>query len=121
MLNPFYVLDWAHSCDGRDFLWVGFDAALGDDEAEQHAPRDPENTLLRIEFDAIYLGFRKGLLKIDNEVVGPLGLDHDVINIGLNGLPDEVPEAFEHTALVHSPSILQSKRALKRSRTIRRG
>ena len=79
---------------------------LGDDKAEQHAPRDPKNTLLGIEFDAICLEFRKGLLKIGNEVVSLFGLDHDVINVGLNGPPDEVPEAFEHTALVCSPSIL---------------
>ena len=79
---------------------------LGDDEAEQHAPQDPENTLLRIEFDAIRSEFCKGLLKINNEVVSPLGLDHDVVNVGLNGPPNEVPKTLEHTMLVHSPSIL---------------
>ena len=78
---------------------------LGDDEAEQHAPRNLENTFVRTEFDAICSEFCKGLLKIRNEVVGPFGLNHDVINVGLNGPPSEVPEAFEHTALVHSPSI----------------
>ena len=83
---------------------------LGDDEAEQHAPRDPENIFLRIEFDAIRSEFCKGLLKIGYVVVNPFGFDHDVINVGLNGLPNEVPEAFEHTALVCSPSILQTKR-----------
>ena len=40
-LNPLYVLNWAHPCDGRNLLWVGFDATLGDDEAEQHAPSGP--------------------------------------------------------------------------------
>ena len=110
MLNPFYVLNRAHSCDGPDFLRVGLNAVLGDDEAEQHAPQDPENTLLGIEFDAIHLEFRKDLLKISNEVVSPFGFNYDVVNIGLNGPPDEVPEASEHTVLVHSPSILQSER-----------
>ena len=79
-LNPLYVLNWAHPCDGRDFLWVGFDATLGDDEAEQHTPQDPENTLLRIEFDTIHSKFCKGLLKIINDVVSPFGLNHDVVN-----------------------------------------
>ena len=37
---------------------------LGDDEAEQHAPRDPKNTFLGIEFDAICLEFSKGSFKI---------------------------------------------------------
>ena len=59
-----------------------------------------ENTLLGIEFDAIRSEFCKGLLKISNKVVSLFGLDHDVINVGLNGPPDEVPEAFEHAALV---------------------
>ena len=79
---------------------------LGDDEAEQHAPRDPKNTLLGIEFDAIRSEFCKGLLKISNEVVSPFGLNYDVIDVGLDGPPDEVAEAFEHIALVHSPSVL---------------
>ena len=82
---------------------------LGDDEAKQHTPRDPENTLLRIEFDAIRPKFHKGLLKISNEVVSSFGLNYDVINVGLNGPPDEVPEAFKHTSLVRSPNILQTK------------
>ena len=77
---------------------------LEDDEAEQHAPRDSENTLLGIEFDAIRSEFCKGY-----EVVDPFGLNHDVVNVGLNGLPDEVPEAFEHAALVRSPSVLQTE------------
>ena len=79
---------------------------LRDNEAKQHAPWDPENTFLGIEFDAIRLEFRKGLLKIGNEVVNPFGLNHDVINVGLNGPPNEVLEAFEHTALIHSPCVL---------------
>ena len=78
---------------------------LGDDEAEQHAPRDPKNTLLGIEFDAIRLEFHKGLLKISNEVVSPFGLNYDVANVGLNGPPDEVPKTLEHTMLVCSPCI----------------
>ena len=82
---------------------------LGDDEAEQHAPWDPENTLLGIEFDAIRSEFCKGLHKISNEVVCPFGLNYDVVDVGLNGLPNEVPKAFEHIALIRSPSVLQSE------------
>ena len=83
---------------------------LGDDETEQHAPWDPKNTLLGIEFDAICLKFHKGLLKIGDKVANPFGLNYDVVDVGLNGPPDKVPEAFEHTALVRSPSVLQSER-----------
>ena len=83
---------------------------LGDDETKQHAPRDPKNTLLKIEFDAICSEFCKGLLKIGNEVVSPFGLNYDVVDVGLNGPPDEVLKAFEHTTLVRSPSVLQIER-----------
>ena len=79
---------------------------LEDNEVEQHAPQDPKNTLLKIEFDAICSEFCKGLLKIGNEVVSPFGLNYDVINIGLNDPPNEVPKAFEHTSLVRSPIVL---------------
>ena len=46
------------------------------------------------------------MLKIGNEMVRPFGLNHDVINVGLNGAPDEVPKASEHTTLVRSPNVL---------------
>ena len=95
-LYPLYVLNRAHPRDGRYFLWVGFDAMLGYDETEQHAPRDPENALLGIEFDAVYSEFRKGLLKIGYEMDSLFGHDHDVIKVGLNGSPDEVPKTLEH-------------------------
>ena len=72
-------------------------------------PRNPKNALLGIEFDAIRSEFCKGLLKVCNEVVSRFGLNHDVINVGLNGPPDEVPEAVEHTVLVSCPSVLQIK------------
>ena len=53
--------------------------------------------------------FTKVCSRISYEVVGPFGFDHDVINVGLNSPPDEVPEALEHTTLVCSPSVLQTK------------
>ena len=79
---------------------------LGDDKTEQHAPRDPENTFFRIEFDVVCPEFRKGLLKVSYDLVSPLGLDHNVVHVGLNGLPDEVSEILEHTTLVCSPCVL---------------
>ena len=45
-LYPLYFLNQAHPRDGRDLIWVGFDAALGDDEPKQHTPWDPKNTFL---------------------------------------------------------------------------
>ena len=83
---------------------------LGDNKTQQHTPRDPENTFLGVEFDAIRSKFCKGLLKVGYELVSPFGLDHDVVHVGLNCSPDEVPETPEHTTLVHSPSVLQTER-----------
>ena len=80
---------------------------LGDDETKQHAPRDPKNALLRIVFDVVCSEYCKGLLKIGYEVVSPFGLDHNVVNVGLNGPPDEVPETLEHTTLVCGPAFFE--------------
>ena len=43
-------------------------------------------------------------------MVGPFGFDHDVVNVSLNGSPDEVSKTFGHATLVHSPSVLESER-----------
>ena len=48
------------------------------------------------------------MLKIGNKVVSQLGLDHDVVNVGLNGPPDEVPKTLEHTTLVCSLAFFRS-------------
>ena len=106
-LYPLYVLNQAHPCDGRDLLWVGFDATLGDDKTKQHTPRDPKNALLGIEFDAICSELCEGLLKVGYDQVSPFGLDHNVIHVGLNGSPAEVPETLEHTTLVQSHCVFR--------------
>ena len=46
------------------------------------------------------------MLKIGYEVVSPVGLDHDVINVGLNGPPDEVPKVSKHTSLVRLKALV---------------
>ena len=106
LLYPLYALNQAHPNDGRDLLRVGFDAMLRDDETKQHTPRDPENTLLGVELNAVCLEFCKGLLKVVYDLVSSFGLDHDVVHVGLNGSLDEVSETLEHTMLVRSPSVL---------------
>ena len=57
-MYPLYVMNWAHPYDGRDLLWVVFDATLGDDKTQQHTPWDPENALLGVEFDVVCSEFR---------------------------------------------------------------
>ena len=109
-MYPLYVLNWAHPCDGRDLLRVGFDTMIGADETKQHTLRDPKNTLLEVELNVVCSEFCEGLLKVSYDLVSPFGLDHDVIHIGLKSPPDKVPETLEHTTLVCSPSILQTER-----------
>jgi hypothetical protein len=109
-LHPLYVLNWAHPCDGRALLRVVFDAMLGDDECKQHTPRDPENTFLRVEFDAIRLEFCETFLEVGHELVGLFGLDYDVVHISLNDFTDEVSKTLEHTSLVCSPYVLRTER-----------
>ena len=47
------------------------------------------------------------MIKIGDKVVSLFGLNYDVVNVDLNGLPDEVPEAIEHTTLVSGPSVFR--------------
>ena len=70
---------------------------------------DLENTLLGVEFDAVCSEFCEGLLKVGYDLVSPFGLHHDVVDVGLNGSPDEVSEASEHTSLVCRPSVFQTE------------
>ena len=60
-LYPLYVLNRAHPCDGRDILWVGFDATLKNDKTQHHTPWDPKNTLLGVELDVVCSDFHEGL------------------------------------------------------------
>ena len=100
-----HVLNRAHPCDGRDLLWVGLDAMLGDDETKQHAPRDPKNALLRVELNVVCSEFCEGPLYVSYDLFNLFGPDHDVIHVGLNGSSDEVPKTLEHTTLVCSPHV----------------
>ena len=80
---------------------------LEDDETQQHTPRYHKNTLLGVELNAVCLEFCEGLLKVGYDLVNPFGLDHNVINVGLNGLPDEVPKTLVHAMLVRSPHVFR--------------
>jgi hypothetical protein len=51
--------------------------------------------------------FFESFFQVRHELVGLFGLDYDVIHVGLNGFPDEVPETLEHTTLVCSPHVFE--------------
>ena len=54
-------------------------------------PLGTPKTLLGVELNTFCLEFCEGLLKVGYDLVSPFGLDHDVVHVGLNGPPDEVP------------------------------
>ena len=47
------------------------------------------------------------MFQVSYDLVSPFGFDHDVIHVGLNGLPEEIPETLEHAALVRSPTFFR--------------
>ena len=42
-------------------------------------------------------------------MVNPFGLNYNVVNVGFNGPPNEVPKTLKHTMLVCSTSVLQTE------------
>jgi hypothetical protein len=83
-MYPFQVLDGPHVGEGRDFLRVGLDASLEDDEPQEHASGDSEDTLLRFEFYAFRLETLEYRFKVGEEVGGFPRLDYDVIDVSLD-------------------------------------
>src|SRR5688572_21738937 len=95
-LYSFQVLDGAHVGDGRDFLRVGLDAPLGDDEPQEHASGDSEDTLLRTEFYAFRLETPECRFKVGEEVIGFPRLDYDVIDVSLDRSTNVLSEHVVH-------------------------
>jgi hypothetical protein len=52
-LYALQVLDRPHVCVAEIFLGLGFNAAFQHDKAEEHAPRNPENTLLEVKLHPV--------------------------------------------------------------------
>jgi hypothetical protein len=85
-------MNQTHSSDGRNLLWIGFDATLRDDEPEQHTSRDPKNALFGVEFYAILLELLEGFFKVSHELVNLFGLDYDVIHVASTISPMRSPK-----------------------------
>jgi hypothetical protein len=50
------------------------------------------------------------LLEVGHQLIGLSRLDHDVIDVCLNGPPDVVAETLDHAVLVSCPIIFESER-----------
>jgi hypothetical protein len=99
-LYSFQVFDRSHVGDGRDFLQVGIDASLGNDEPQEHASGDSEDTFLGVEFHALRPQTLECRFKVREEVGGFPRLDYDVINVSLDRSADVLSEHVVHAPLV---------------------
>jgi hypothetical protein len=97
-------------CDGGILLWIGFDAMPKDNKAKKHAPRDPEDAFLGVQFDVLGSERSEGLIEVSYQIIRSFSFDYDVIYVSLNGPPDEVPKNGEHTVLVCGPRVFEAKR-----------
>jgi hypothetical protein len=94
---------------GRDFLRVGLDAPLGDDEPQEHASGDSKDALLGIEFYAFLLETPECRFKVGEVVGGFPRLDYDVINVSLDHSTNVLSEHVVHAPLVRRTRIPQTK------------
>ena len=83
-MYSFQVFDRPHVGDGRDFLRVGLNASLGNDEPQELALGDSKDTLLGIEFHAFRSQTLECRFKVREEVRGFPCLDNDVIDVSLD-------------------------------------
>ena len=103
------VSNWSHAGYGRDFLRVGFNAAFRDYESQEHASGDPEHTLLGVELDALLSKAFEGYPQVIHEILSLAGFDHDVVYVGLDGLPDVVAKDLGHAPLVRGTCVSEAK------------
>ena len=86
-----------HPSNGLDFLRVGLDASLRDDEAQEHSSRYSEHAFFQIELYPL----RPKAVECDFEI------GYQVVS--LPGFHDDVPEHVEHTSLVCSSGVSKAK------------
>ena len=78
-------------------------------ESQEHASGDPEHTLLGIELDALLSKAFEGYPQVINEILSLSGFDHDVVYIGLDGLPDVVAKDLGHAPLVRGTCVSEAE------------
>ena len=81
-----------------------------DYESQEHASGDPEHTLLGIELDALLSKAFEGYPQVINEILSLSGFDHDVVYVGLDGLPDVVAKDLGHAPLVRGTCVSEAER-----------
>ena len=72
-------------------------------------PRGTPKTLLGVELDALLFEAFKGYFQVIDEITGLSGLDHNVIHVGLDSLPDVLAENLGHAPLVCGPYVSETE------------
>ena len=108
-LYPLQVSNRPHPSDGLDFLRVGFNASLGDDEAQEHASRHSKHALLGVELYPLGPKAIECDPEIGYQVVHLLGFHDNVIDICFYGSPDMILKHVEHTSVVCSFDVSKAK------------
>ena len=96
-----------HPEDGVDLLWIGYDASVADDEAKQLACWYPEDAFVRVELPVELSEAVEDLFEVSEEVVGVLGLDDHVVDIGFHALPPVLGETRLDGSLVCRSGVIQ--------------
>ena len=66
-------------------------------------------TLGNLRVEATYLFYVLSVGEDFNEVTGLPGLDHDVVYVGLDGLPDVLAKHMGHASLVCGPYVSETE------------
>ena len=75
----------------------------------QSMPRGTPKTLLGVELDALLFEAFEGYLQVIDEITSLPGLDHDVVHVGLDGLPDVLAKDLGHAPQVCRPCVSEAK------------
>jgi len=87
----------------------GLNASLGYYETQEHASRDSEHALLRVELYPFGPKAIECYPEIGYQVVRLPGFHDNVVDICFYGSPDMILKYVEHTSLVCSPGVSKAK------------
>src|SRR3954452_21429646 len=100
---------WSDVDDCLDLLWVGLDAASGDEVCKYLASGYSEEAFLRVQLDLISLEVVEGFSQIVDVRGAFAGFDDNIIDVDFNVFADLLAEASLYAPLVGGSSVFQAK------------
>ena len=70
----------------------------------------PSHGEVSLWLDALLFEAFEGYLQVIDEITGLPGLDHDVVHVGLDGLPNVLAKDQGHAPLVCGPCVSEAER-----------